>query len=99
MKTQVYDRFGGGLFVLVMLTIAVVAGQAEPKFDEPGPIDVALELDAGIQIMIDQERLADLDALSSVVETVPDLPIKVEIGIDNAEPVPDSSDSDESPVQ
>ena len=32
MKSQVYDRFGGGLLVLIMLTIAVVASEAQPRF-------------------------------------------------------------------
>ncbi len=34
MKSQVYDRFGGGLIVLIMLTIAVIAGQAQTNFDD-----------------------------------------------------------------
>ncbi len=32
MKSQVYDRFGGGLLVLIMLTIAVVASEVQPRF-------------------------------------------------------------------
>ncbi len=52
MKTQVFDRFGGGLLVLIMLTIAVVAGQAEPKFDEPSRTENAFELNAGFEITI-----------------------------------------------
>ncbi len=34
MKSQIYDRFGGGLIVLIMLTIAVIAGQAQTNFDD-----------------------------------------------------------------
>ena len=52
MKTQVYDRFGGGLLVLIMLTIAVVAGQAEPEFDEPSRTESAFELNAGFTVTI-----------------------------------------------
>ncbi len=52
MKTQVFDRFGGGLLVLIMLTIAVVAGQAEPDFDETSRTENALELNAGFEITI-----------------------------------------------
>jgi hypothetical protein len=35
MNTQVYDRFGSGLIVLIVLTIAVVASQAKPHLQEP----------------------------------------------------------------
>ena len=52
MKTQVYDRFGGGLLVLIMLTIAVVAGQAEPKFDKPSRTESSFDLNAGITVTI-----------------------------------------------
>ncbi len=52
MKTQVYDRFGGGLLVLIMLTIAVVAGQAEPKFDETSRTENAIELNAEFTVTI-----------------------------------------------
>ena len=34
MKSQIYDRFGGGLLLLIMLTIAVIASQAEPRMSE-----------------------------------------------------------------
>jgi hypothetical protein len=43
MKSQVYDRFGSGLLVLVMLAIAVVASEAQPGFQEPGPAIEAIE--------------------------------------------------------
>ena len=45
MKSQVYDRFGGGLLVLVMLTIAVVASEAQSGFQEPEPAIEAIELE------------------------------------------------------
>ena len=43
MKSQVYDRFGGGLIVLIMLTIAVVAGQAQANFDAAAATEVSIE--------------------------------------------------------
>ena len=46
MKTQVHDRFSSGLIVLVvliMLTIAVVAGQAQPNFDDAAATEVSVE--------------------------------------------------------
>ena len=52
MKTQVYDRFGGGLLVLIMLTIAVVAGQAEPEFEEPSRTENAFEPNASFTVTI-----------------------------------------------
>ncbi len=100
MKTQVYDRFGGGLLVLIMLTIAVVAGQAQPDFQEPSPRVDEIELDADFRTAIDAERLRELEALSPVIETVLDLPISVEFSInESAAPVPDNLDSNKSPVQ
>ena len=43
MKSQVYDRFGGGLIVLIMLTIAVVAGQAQANFADKAATKVSVE--------------------------------------------------------
>ncbi len=43
MKSQVYDRFGGGLIVLIMLTIAVVAGQAQANFADTAATKVSVE--------------------------------------------------------
>lgn len=50
MKSQVYDRFGGGLIVLIMLTIAVIAGQAQDNFDgaaatEDPPLRIELSIE------------------------------------------------------
>ena len=100
MKTPIYNRFGGGLIVLVMLTIAVVAGQSEPNFDQPGRTEDAFELDGGLQVTIDNEGPAELEALSSVVEEVLDLPIRIEASIEASEsPLPDIADSNNTPVQ
>ena len=88
MKTQVYDRFGGGLLVLIMLTIAVIAGQAEPNFHEPATAIDEFELemlDKGLQIAIDAEQIGELESLSSAVETVVRLPITVEISIEESD--------------
>ncbi len=46
MKNQLYDRFGGGLIVLIvliMLTIAVVAGQAQANFADKAATKVSVE--------------------------------------------------------
>lgn len=46
MKNQVYDRFGSGpivLIVLIMLTIAVVAGQAQSNFADTAATKVSVE--------------------------------------------------------
>ncbi len=100
MKTRVYDRFGGGLLVLIMLTIAVVAGQVQPDFQEPVPRADEIELDADFPIVIDAERLRELEALSAVIETVLDLPISLEFSInESAVTVPDNADSNKSPAQ
>ncbi len=99
MKTQVYDRFGGGLLLLAMLTIAVIASEAQPNFAEPAPAEDGFELDAGFRITIDQGRLAELEALSSVVETVLDLPIRIDVSVEETEtPLPDTADSGYLPV-
>ncbi len=100
MKTQVYDRFGGGLLVLIMLTIAVIAGQAEPSFQEPTRTEDAVKLDAGFQITIDNEQHAEREALSSVTEAVLDVPTRIEVSIEASESSqPNIADSDNAPVQ
>ncbi len=100
MKTQVYDRFGGGLLVLIMLTIAVIAGQSEPRFDEPSRTETVFELGAGFQVTIDKERLAELETLSSVVEAVVDLPIRIDVSTEESESaLADVADSKITPVQ
>ena len=51
MKTQVYDRFGGGLIVLIMLTIAVIAGQAQANFDDAAAAeDLPLRIELSIEL-------------------------------------------------
>jgi len=83
MKSQVYDRFGGGLIVLVMLTIAFVASEAEPKFREPASEDHSFALDADFRISIDSERLEKLEHIRSVIEKA--LPIELSLSLE--EPV------------
>ena len=94
MKTQVYDRFGGGLIVLIMLTIAVVAGQAQPQIDEAAATNDVFESDTGFHFSFNQQRLDDLESLSSVVDSVLELPIRIEVSIESSD-VADSSDSSE----
>ena len=86
MKTQINDRFGSGLLVLVMLTVAVVASEAEPGFQNPEPAVNAFELNADFRIAIDQERLEQLKSLSSVIDAVLDLPIEVSLTLDESGP-------------
>jgi hypothetical protein len=100
MKTQVYDRFGGGLLLLVMLTIAVVAGQAKPRIDAAVPTDGASTADAGIQITIDQERFTQLESLPSALEVDGHRPIRIEVRIEDTDtPLPDNADPSHLPVQ
>ena len=100
MKTQVYDRFGGGLIVLLMLTIAVVAGQAQPNIDDTAATEDVFEFGTGFHISIDQQRLDELEALSSVVDAVLDLPIRIEVSIESTEnPVADADDASDIPGQ
>ncbi len=99
MKTQVYDRFGGGLLLLVMLTIAVVAGQAKPRFDALAPTEDMSAPVAGFHITIDQEQFTELESLPSVFETGLDRPIRIEVIIEDTAPLPDSADPSHLPVQ
>ena len=100
MKTQVYDRFGGGLIVLIMLTIAVVAGQAQPNINDATTVEDRFELDTGFHVSIDQQRLDELESLSLLVDSVLDLPIRIEVNIETSEaPVADGADSSDSPGQ
>lgn len=100
MKTQINNRFGGGLIVLIMLTVAVVAGQTKPNFEEPAASAEVFEPVTGSLIAIDERRLKELKALASVVDTFLELPIRIEMNIEASEaPVPEIADSTESPVQ
>jgi hypothetical protein len=100
MKTQVYDRFGGGLIVLIMLTIAVVAGQAQPNIDDTAATEDVFELGTEFHISIDRQRLDELEALSSVVDAVLDLPIRIEVSIESTKtPVADAGDASDIPGQ
>ncbi len=100
MKSQVYDRFGGGLIVLVMLTIAVVAGQAQPNIDDTAATEDVFEFGTEFHISIDRQRLDELEALSSVVDAVLDLPIRIEVSIESTEnPVADADDASDIPGQ
>lgn len=98
MKIQVFDRFRSGLILLAILAIAVVAGQARPNAEEPVPTEDAFELDAGLRIEIDHEQLDKLQSLSSVIEPVLELPVRVEFSTDESV-APDIADPDTAPVQ
>lgn len=99
MKIQIHDQIGGGLLVLFMLTMALIAGQAESSFrDEASATDV-FQLHAGLNIAIDRERLERLESLSIVIATVLDLPIEAELSFDeSASPGSDIPDAEQSPV-
>ena len=103
MKTQVFDRFGNGpivLTVIIMLTVAVIAGQAQPNIDDTAVVEDVFELGTGFHISIDQQRLGELDALSTVVDAVLDLPIHIEVSIESTEsPVADRGDTSDLPGQ
>ncbi len=100
MKTQVYDRFGGGLIVLIMLTIAVVAGQAQPDIDDAVAAEDVFELDAGLHISIDRRRLEEFEVLSSIAEMVLDSPMRIEVSIESSETAAaDIADPSDSPGQ
>jgi len=100
MKTQVFDQASGGLLVLIMLTIALIAGQSATNFREQAPATNAFQLDAGLSVTIDRERLAKLESRSGVIETVLELPINADLNSDeSASPASDVPDSEDSPVQ
>ena len=100
MKTQVYEQANAGLLVLIMLTIALIAGQSEPNIREQAPATNAFQLDAGLSVTIDRERRAKLESLSAVIETVLILPINADLNIDDsASPASDVPNSENSPVQ
>ena len=100
MKTQVYEQANAGLLVLIMLTIALIAGQSEPNIGEQAPATNAFQRDAGLSVTIDRERRAKLESLSAVIETVLILPINADLNMDDsASPASDVPDSENSPVQ
>lgn len=38
MKSEVLDRFGGGLLLLAVLAMAVIASEAKPRSQDPAPV-------------------------------------------------------------
>ncbi|MCZ6809494.1 MAG: hypothetical protein O7D92_06995 [Proteobacteria bacterium] len=100
MKTQVYDQASVGLLVLIMLTIALIAGLSEPNLREQAPATNTLQLDTGLRAKIHRERLAKLDLLSAAIETVLILTIDADLNSnESASPAADIPDSENSPVQ
>ncbi len=100
MKTQVYDQASGGLLVLIMLTIALIASLSEPNLREQAPATNTLQLDTGLSAKMDRERPAKLDLLSAAIETVVILTIDADLNSnESASPASDLPDSENSPVQ
>jgi len=100
MKTRIYDQASGGLLVLIMLTIALIAGLSEPNLREEAPATTTFQLDAALSAKIHRERLAKLDLLSAAIETVLILPINANLNSkESASPASDVPDSESSPVQ
>ncbi len=100
MKTRIYKQVRVGLLLLIMLTIALIAGQTELNFREQTPAMNASQLDTGLSVTIHRQRLAKLKSLSAVIETVLKLPVNADLNSDeSASPASDVPDSDNSPVQ
>ncbi len=100
MKTQVYNQASGGLLVLIMLTIALIAGLSEPNLREEAPATTTFQLDTALSAKIHRERLAKLDLLSAAIETVLILPINADLNSnESASPASGISDAENSPVQ
>ncbi len=100
MKTQVYNQASGGLLVLIMLTIALIAGLSESNLREEAPATTTFQLDTALSAKIHRERLAKLDLLSAAIETVLILPLNADVnGNESASPASDIPDSENSPVQ
>ena len=100
MKTQIYEQASGGLLVLIMLTIALIAGQSEPNIRQQSPATNAFQLDAVLSVTIDRERRAKLESLSAFIEPVLILPINADLNMDeSAFPSSEIPDSENSPVQ
>jgi hypothetical protein len=98
MKAQILNHFGSGLFLLVVLTIAVVASQAQAGLAEPLAAEDAIEVDARFRIEIDHGGLERLESLLSDVEPVPELPISIEINTGDFV-APEVADPDTATVQ
>ncbi len=101
MKTQVYNQASGGLLVLIMLAIALIAGLSESNLaEQEAPTRNIFQLDTGLSGKIHRERLAKLDLLSAAIETVLILPINADLNSnESASPASDIPDSEISPVQ
>ncbi len=100
MKTQVYNQVSGGLVVLIMLAIALIAGLSEPNLREEAPATSTFQLNTGLSAKMHRERLAKLDLHSAAIETVLILPINADLNSnESASPASGIPDSEISPVQ
>jgi len=100
MKTQVYNQASGGLLVLIMLAIALIAGLSEANLREQVPATNTSQLDTALSAKTHRERLAKLDLLSAAIETVLILTIDADLNSnESASPASDIPDSENSPVQ
>lgn len=50
MKTRIHNHFDTGIFLLILLTIAVVASQAQLVRNEPATAERAFDLDRHIEV-------------------------------------------------
>lgn len=100
MKNPIYDQAGSGLLVLIMLTIAFIASQAEAGFRERAAATDAPQADAGLHVSINGERLARLESISWLFESVLDLPVTMEFRIEQSEiPAAENSEPNNATVQ
>lgn len=67
-----------GLSVLVMLTIALIAGQARANLHGQATADAGFELTAQVSASSHSERLRKLESLARIIDTMFTVPSEIE---------------------
>lgn len=88
MKTRVNHQVSVGLLLLALFIVAFLAGQGEAGVRGQATANNAFELDAGLNVSINRERLQSLRALASVVESAVDVPIRIELSVEQSDSAP-----------
>lgn len=82
MKIPVLNKAGGGLLVLIILTIAIIAGQAQANLQERAAAPGHFQLNTELTVTLDGDRVDNLHSLSSIVDAAHELPVTIDVTID-----------------
>lgn len=90
-----FDEITKGLLslaVMLMLTVALVAGQARANLPVEAPVAPEFNLGTELNIAIDAEMLRKIEALPQVVDSILTLPVEIDVTFRGSNSSADTSD-------